>query len=57
MPSSCLFAVGVIIVAWPGIPFFVVIDRVIVLKLRIEKAQAGAATTFMASCAVVSFFL
>jgi hypothetical protein len=57
MPSSRLFAVGVIIVAWPAIPFFLVIDRVTVLKLRIEKAQAGAATTCMASCEVVSFFL
>jgi hypothetical protein len=55
-PPRRLCAVGGIIVAWPAIPFFLVIDRVIVLKLRIEKAQAGAGTTFMASCAVVSFF-
>jgi uncharacterized MAPEG superfamily protein len=45
-----------IIVARLAIPVFLVIDRVIVLKLRIEKAQAGAATTFMAFCVAVSFF-
>jgi hypothetical protein len=60
LPGSRIFAVGVNVIAWLTLPIFLIIDRVIKLKLHVEKVPASIgvslATTVMALSAVASFF-